>query len=90
MMTGSTILKTMDLAPRDGTRILTFYSLSGKLTPLVIRWDGDYKAMVELEMLVAPKNWILDTGLVFHNPNCWMHMPDFTKGVYPCEVVKCP
>ena len=83
------VLKTMDLAPRDGTRIVTFYTFAGKLTPMVIRWDADNKTMVEREMLVAPKNWILDTGKVFYNPNCWMHMPIFAKGGYPCEVVKC-
>lgn len=57
-------------APRDGTHIIAFYPLNGRIEPVVIRWST--------YLLTPPYRpcWRRINGEEFLNPNNWLPIPE--------------
>ncbi len=79
-------------APRDGTRVLTGYWLSGLWVVTQIRWVDLSELATMFNALSSPNAeqmhaqtpyWGQDNGEEFPNPFCWMPLPPAPQGQTP-------
>lgn len=74
----------MDTAPKDGSRILTYYPLHGNVSVKVIHWADLSRDLAMWEAFTgkpvkdapSPK-WCCDDGTEFPNPAFWFPIPIF-------------